>query len=342
VTEDRKSLGWSVGRTYNYDKVVAPDDRLIDDLANAAQHETFHVFCGTRWVPTIVKGLAAVRRSGARFAIMAEPRVREGWKGEIRYFHSWLTEGWLRRNASFVLAIGRNGPPWFSSVGYAPDRIFPFAYFVDTPECAVEGGNGRRHGARPLRIGYLGRLVAMKGVFDLVAAVALLGEPCNLEIGGGGPDEARLRASCDAAKLDTRFHGVIPIAEVGRFLSNLDVLVLASTTTDDGWGVVVSEALMCGTAVVATDCVGASMVLDDPKRGRVVPARSPHEIADAIMDIAGCGGFDSTARSNRAAWSKQVLGATGGAQYLLDIVAWSEGTSPRPTAFHHADTRPVA
>jgi glycosyltransferase involved in cell wall biosynthesis len=269
---------------------------------------------------------------------MSEPRVREGWKGEIRFLHSWLTEGWLRQRAEFVLAIGRNGPPWFFGVGYRQERIFPFAYFVDPPEYDVRLAVERSFGSLPLRIGYLGRLVKMKGVFDLVEAAALLRDSCMLEIGGGGADEIPLRASCEDLKLNAKFRGVIPIAEVGRFLSNLDVLVLASTTKDDGWGVVVSEALLCGTAVVATACVGASLVLDDPSRGRVVPARSPGKIANAIMDLARGEGLGTAARARRVAWSSRVLGATGGAEHLLKIVAWSEGSLPRPSAFHNVAT----
>ncbi|MDP1045310.1 glycosyltransferase, partial [Klebsiella pneumoniae] len=66
-------------------------------------------------------------------------------------------------------------------------------------------------------------------------------------------------------------HGVLPMSDVNCFFRQVDVLVLASTTADDGWGVVVSEALMCGVAVVATATVGASVVLERSLFGRCVP-----------------------------------------------------------------------
>jgi glycosyltransferase involved in cell wall biosynthesis len=336
IADDRKTLGWPTVASDGYKTVIAPDQAQIRELVGETTRQTLHIFSGIRRVSTIVAGLAAVRRAGARFAIMSEPRVREGWKGALRFLQSWLTEGDLRRNVQFVLAIGRNGPPWFASVGYATEQIFPFAYFVappvyDTAPEATQTGRGRS-----LQIGYLGRLVEAKGVFDVVRSAALLDNSLRLHVGGCGPDEERLRAFATQLKVSAHFHGVIQMSDVGSFLCGLDVLVLASTTTDDGWGVVVSESLMCGTAVIATDRVGASLVLDNPELGRVVQAQRPNKIAEAVRDLAACGAFQPAARGRRAAWAKSMLSAEAGAAYLKCIIAWSEGRSEMPTGFHVA------
>jgi glycosyltransferase involved in cell wall biosynthesis len=337
---DRASLGWSVNRAQGYRRIVAPDERAIQDIFSGVEGETLHVFSGIRWVPTIVKGLETVRKTGARFAILSEPRVREGWKGQVRVMQSLVTEGWLRRRVEFVLAIGRNGPPWFARVGYASERIFPFAYFVDPPRydetlSAVATVPG------VLRIGYLGRLVASKGVSDVILAGALLGKArCAIWVAGAGPHEVALRALAAESGVAAAFCGVIPMRSVGSFLSNLDVLVLASRTTDDGWGVVVSEALMCGTTVVATETVGASLVLDPAWLGKVVPAGRPDRIAAAIDELAAAGAFGLEARERRASWARSVLSAAGGARHLLQIIAWSEGRGSRPTDFHRSQIPP--
>ena len=332
---DYAALGWQ-GEDNCADGVetlVAPGTAVVHEIAAARPQESLHVFSGTRWVPTIVEGLRAVRRAGARFAIMSEPRVREGWKGELRFLQSWLTERALRRRVSFVLAIGRNGPPWFTSVGYAGERVFPYAYFVDPPRCEAAPTDPSIDRSK-LQIGYLGRLVEEKGIFDIVRSAALLADDCQLHVAGGGPEEARLRGMAKELHAPVTFHGVIPMPNVGRLLSALDVLVLASTTKDDGWGVVVSEALMCGTAAIATDRVGASLVLDVPERGRVVPAGRPDRIADAVRELAASGVLKTSSRSARAAWARSALSASAGAAYLLKVIAWSEGRAPRPAAFH--------
>jgi len=333
----RKVLGWSVQEADGYENLVSPSNEDIEKLVASDPNGTLHVFSGVRWVPMIVKALARVRKRQARIAIMSEPRVREGWRGELRFLHSSLTEFGLTRRAEFILAIGRNGPPWFESVGYPPERILPFAYFVDPPNGGIHAALPDDEPARRVKLGFLGRLVEMKGVFDIVVAAATLKDACELHIAGTGADESRLKVMCAELGLAAKFHGVIPIDSVGSFLGAIDVLVLASTSKDDGWGVVVSEALMCGTAVVATDCVGASLVLDQPLAGRVVPARSPANIADAILDLRQGAAFGAAVRGERARWARSILGAQHGAAHLLNIIAWRDGFAPRPGAFHHSD-----
>lgn len=331
VDDERKALGWQDAGAAGVATLLRPSAAQIRELVAARPQESLHIFSGIRWVPTIVEGLRAVQRSGARFAIMSEPRAREGLRGELRFVQSWLTEHSLRRNVDFVLAIGRNGPSWFSSVGYDPARIVPFAYFVEPPRRATERSPMEK---RTLRIGYLGRLVEEKGVFDLLASAALLNADCRYHFAGAGRDEARLRTAAALLDAETVFHGVLPMPDVGRFLSSLDILVLASTTQDDGWGVVVGEALMCGAAVVATDCVGASLVLDRAELGRVVPARRPALIADAVRSLANSGALEPAARERRAEWARATLSATAGAAHLKRVIAWSDGRSPAPAAFH--------
>lgn len=334
LAQERRSMGMVSGTRRGFTTVVAPTDKVIDELARERRSETLHIFTGIRWLHTCVRGLREVRKSGARLAVMCEPRVREGWKGELRFLQSRLTEGWLRKNGRFVLAIGANGPSWYRSVGYRPDRIVPFAYFVDPPESAPGVRVDSLREDTSLRIGYVGRFVAMKGIFDLARAVAQVeGSPVFL-VAGAGPEEDRLKSCCAGLGVDARFDGVVPHHLMGDFMSNLDVLVLPSRSVDDGWGVVVSEALMSGTAVIASSCVGGSVMLSEPSFGAVVPARSPESISAAVRLLRGSGAFTAEARARRIALARHRLSADAGAEYFLDILRWSEGGGARPRPFY--------
>lgn len=335
LSRDRQSQGWSVDALPSFLTIVSPNDADIDKLVSERIETTLHIFSGIRWVPSIIAGLIAVRRYRARFAIMSEPRVREGWKGMLRFFHSWLTETWLRRNVDFVLGQGRNGPAWFRLVGYPERFIFPFAYFVNSPSYKSPVNEVSYISNRPIQVGYAGRLVDVKGVFDLVSAVATLGYKAELKIVGAGPALQELRLQCLQSNVAVDFLGVLPIQEVGQFMRDLDVLVLASTSSDDGWGVVVSEALMCGTAVVATTCVGASIMLDEPLFGRCVLPRSPKLISDAICDLSTDGSFAPSKRYKRESLAKSRLSADAGAAYLLKIIRWRFEGGVRPVPFNN-------
>ncbi len=336
LSKERQAQGWSIKPTNVFRTIVAPSQAQIEQLVGEQVDGTLHIFSGIRWVPSIVAGLKAVKNHRARFAIMSEPRVRDGWKGALRILHSWLTEGWLRRHTEFVLAQGRNGPPWFRSVGYPENRIFPFAYFVDPPKQLAATDESTSGTDRLIQIGYVGRLVKMKGVFDLVTAAAKLGSSAQLSIVGSGPEQEALKVACTGLQLDAAFLGVLPIQEVGSFMRKLDVLVLPSTSTDDGWGVVVSEALMCGTAVIATPCVGASLMLGEPLFGRCVPAKSPDAIADAVLELQASSAFTVQARSKREVLARSRLSAEGGARHLLEIINWRFGDGLRPVPFYES------
>ena len=338
VAPDRRALGWRVDSDFPYRTIIAPSSFALRSLAAEQPDTTLHVFSGIRHIRTIVKGLRMVRRAGARFAIQSEPRAFEGGKGVARYLQSWLTESELRKNASFVLAIGRNGPPWFRSVGYSQTQVFPFAYFVDPPDSNPSECGDVSRNVGPTRIGYVGRLVAMKGVFDLADAIAQLGEGFTLALAGTGVDEAQLLRYCAQRNVSVDFAGVLPMAAIGDFMRDLDVLVLASRSSDDGWGVVVSEALMCGTAVVATSCVGASVMLSENSFGRMTHACSGKEIAEAVGALVASGALLSAARSRRAALAKARLSADVGARYFLEIVRWSKGGCARPRPFYERET----
>lgn len=330
---ERQAQGWNIQASDKFLTILSPSQAEIDQLIIDQLDTTLHVFSGIRWVPSIVAGLKSVKRNRAKFAIMSEPRVREGWKGELRFLHSWFTEGWLRKNAQFVLAQGGNGPSWFKSVGYPENRIFPFAYFIDPPKHLNLLNNKLGNPIHPIRVGYVGRLVEMKGVFDLVDAVAKLGTVAQLSIVGSGSEEQVLRARCQQLQLEVNFLGVMPMHDVSNFMSELDVLVLASTSKD-GWGVVVSEALMAGTAVIATPFVGASVVLDRALFGKCVSAKSPESIAQAIIELHSHDAFSIENRVQRSDLARNCLSAESGAQHFLDIINWRFLQAVRPSPFY--------
>lgn len=286
-----------------------------------------HIFVGMRHLRCVVVGIAACIRHKRQFFIMHEPRVREGWKGKLRFIQSWLTEARLRRTA-YILAVGAHGANWFLRTGYKPERIFPFAYFVN--KTAEGAGVGRED--RPIRIGYVGRLEKAKGIADLLAAVPYITADFELHLVGTGQ---YARECEELARQDSRIRylGVLPVDAVQRHMQQLDILVQPSLTTDDGWGVVVSEALLNGAAIVASDVVGATACLAETWRGRIVPTQSPRKIAEAINALAAGDLLSAESRIRRTNWANLHLSANIGANYFIDIINHVNEHLKRPKPF---------
>jgi glycosyltransferase involved in cell wall biosynthesis len=329
---ERLSQGWSIEPVEDLDVRVAPGEDEVRRIIADAPANALHLFSCIHWVPCVVQGIRAAVDAGARFAIMAEPRVREGIKGILRLAHSWATERHVRRNAGFVLAIGRNGPSWFRRSGYRRGTIFPFAYFLPLSPGIASGS------PRDIpRIGYLGRLIRPKG-FDLfLAAMPLLRHRISIAIAGSGSgaDAAETFARGRPGQVD--FLGTIDMAMVPQFLSGIDILVLPSITTDDGWGAVVTEALMAGAAVVATHKVGASICLDAPWRGAVSPSLSPNRLAEVVDDVVARINLDDAHRRRRRAWADEHLSGRAGAAYLLKVLDHLYDGAARPVPFYDDD-----
>jgi glycosyltransferase involved in cell wall biosynthesis len=322
----RQKQGWREPDTTGIEVVCSPSETEMLDVLRTSGSHTVHIFSGIRWVPCIVFGLRYAVARQLRFAIMSEPRVTEGVLGKLRILHSMLSERRLASRVEAVFAIGRHGPPWFKMVGYRPSDIVPFAYFVPPPISLPKACS-----STAVRVGYVGRMVKEKGLLDLVDALRILGPDVEFEMAGSGPLVEEVLARARATGSVVRYRGVIEMGSVGEFFGNIDVLVLASTTTDDGWGVVVSEALMSGVAVVVASTVGASgVVVSNPEFGLCVPPRKPKAIAEAISTLRREGAFDLGRRESRAVKATNLLAPAAGAHVLLralgtatkDVGAW--------------------
>ncbi len=339
LPDERRALGWDSGASDSYRTIVAPDAATIATLVANGGSRCLHVFSGIRWFATLTCALAQVRRLCAPFAIMSEPRDGAGIKGALRFGQSWLTEGWLRSEAAFVLAIGQHGPPWFRSVGYPAERVFPFAYFLAAPDANGSGAaqltlaRPSRTGTAPLEIAYVGRLIETKGVRYLLPAMRRLTPRARLTLIGDGPLRGELEDSAHRLGIEAHFSGVLPIAEVQQRMRVFDALVLPSCTKD-GWGAVVSEALLAGTAVITSTCVGASILFGTPCNGRVVAPRDSEAIASALIDLQHADALTIAARAARMRWASARLSAQAGASYFARIVRHRTEGCPRPPEFY--------
>jgi starch synthase len=78
-----------------------------------------------------------------------------------------------------------------------------------------------------------------------------------------------------------RYFGIIPRNELYRYYSQGSVLVMPSL--QDGFGLVMSQAMACGLPVIATTNTGAMDLFTDGQEGFIVPIRSSEAIREKIL-----------------------------------------------------------
>lgn len=329
LNPDRVRQGLNTDTESGEEFIIAPSGVDVARIVAQSAPDSIHVFSGMHWVPCIVEGIRHAAREDRFFGLMSEPRVLEGWRGKLRLLHSWSHERLHRRHAAFVAAIGRHGPRWFHLTGYGR-RVFPFAYFIDPPTIAPQVAPPQ--GNRP-RIGYVGRLNASKGFGLFLQMIEAAQGRFDFVIAGSGPLEPDARDAA-ARHANVQFLGVVPMAEVPSTMARLDFLVVPSLTTDDGWAVVVSEALFTGTLPIIGGRVGASVLADGDRIALRVDTDDPRAYLAALDTALAAQATSSPARANRSAYAEAHLSADAGAEYFVKMLAHFRDGAPRPKAFY--------
>ena len=192
------------------------------------------------------------------FCVYSAQNIEKRYPVPFRWFESWA----LRRAAAvhtcndaagrIVRRKGFQGRVRNLGLGVDTDRFAPRA---DTP------------GAGPLRVGYVGRLEARKGLQVLIEAMARA-PSCRLDIVGDGPDRARFerQAAAGPAADRIRFVGAVDQDRLPERYVTFDVLAVPSLETA-GWieqfGRVAVEAMASGVTVVASDSGSLPEVVGD-------------------------------------------------------------------------------
>jgi glycosyltransferase involved in cell wall biosynthesis len=138
-----------------------------------------------------------------------------------------------------------------------------------------------------MRVGFLGRFVAAKGIHRLVKLwPSIKLGPAELHFFGTGPEGSALRDSIAAKNLQesTFIHGGWSTPdELTQILSGIDLLVLPSET--EGLPVVLLEAMAHGVPFVATD-VGAIRTLAENNPDVTVVPLDDNALIAAIEKMA--------------------------------------------------------
>jgi len=163
---------------------------------------------------------------------------------------------------------------------------------------------------RPVRVPgtllFAGRLVEKKGVRYLLDAVARLraqGRAVTLTIAGDGPQRAALQAQVQHLGLGgaVEFLGAVDHARLASLFQQAAVAVVPSVVApggdQEGFGLVIVEAMGCGCPVIASRLPAINDIAVDGETALLVPPADPAALASAIAQMLD----DSTGAARRAA-----------------------------------------
>jgi glycosyltransferase involved in cell wall biosynthesis len=159
----------------------------------------------------------------------------------------------------------------------------------------------------PIAAGFVGRLLADKGVPTLVEAHALLarrGRPIKLLI-AGEPDPTNLASISPTTLAEWKRHPGLTLLgqvdDIGAFWARAHIAVLPSLR--EGLPLSLLEAAACARPIVATDVPGCREIARNSVNALLVPPNNAAALADAIDRLAG----DAELRRRFGAASRRIV-----------------------------------
>ena len=197
-----------------------------------------------------------------------------------------LIERYNLRRADYGIAGSDGAAAVWREKGYTGPLVTIPQFGVDPTVFAPP--QGRRDPGRSFVIGYVGRLVAEKGVALLLEAIAGVSGPYRLIILGAGPELGRLEELARRLGLEERviFEGWLASPRMPDFYRGLDALVLPSRSQSnwiEQFGRVLIEAMACGVPVIGSDCGEIPQVVGDA--GMIFPEGDAAALRECLVRL---------------------------------------------------------
>jgi len=243
------------------------------------------ILCGGYNYLASWQALSWSRLHGIRFLLWSESNSQDLRRGHALV--EMLKNDFLRQCSGFVVP-GQSAREYLHAYKIKDASIFTAPNAVDNALFAAAAAVARQKAfGRRAELGlparyflYVGRLVPEKGVFDLLAAYAKLGEQIREHIGlvyvGDGVSRRQLEeraASISPGMI--RFAGFVQRNSLAMYYALAEMLILP--TYSDTWGLVVNEAMACGLPVLVTRVAGcaADLVAQDSNGLLISPGEVP-------------------------------------------------------------------
>lgn len=171
-------------------------------------------------------------------------------------------------------------------------------FYVDTDSFKMERNLNNRENL----VGYVGQLIDMKGVMNLVKAIPLLPRESTIDrfiIGGDGQQRSEIENEVRSSKLDDKvlLVGWIPHDKLSQHLNKIKLLVIPSYGETGPH--LLFEAMACGTLVLATLVGIMPDVIKDGETGFIMEDNSPEYIAQNIIRALNHPNLDKIAKNAR-------------------------------------------
>ena len=268
-------------------------------IAEEVSRQRFDAFVVLGWhLKCYWQANRACRRYGVPVLVRGDSQLRTP-RSPTKRLVKEATHRWIMRQFDGYLYVGKRNREYLLHYGADPRRLFFAPHFVDNSwfrdraAAAAPHRTALRHklgipdGAKVLL--FVGKLLPFKRPQDILRACTervLRDRDCQVLFVGSGPLQETLRDEAELRGVRATFAGFRNQSELPAFYDVADALILPSE--QETWGLVVNEAMACGTPAIVSGAVGCAPDLIVPgATGAVFPVGDTQRLADAIRAMLG-------------------------------------------------------
>jgi glycosyltransferase involved in cell wall biosynthesis len=239
-------------------------------------------------------GPLAARLAGAKIVLYSpHGTVLQGYFGKVQTGFFVLLQRFAAYFIDKILCLSRLEVSQYLEAGIGSRRKYTFIYNGIDVASMARRRTDRLITRKKLEIGpddyvgvSVGRLVPVKGYNHLIEAIRLLKPDIpnfRLLIVGDGSERKALENQAERAGLSNyvRFMGLR--RNIPEILSCADLFML--TSLNEGFGLVLVEAMAMRLPIVATRVGGVPEVVEHEKTGILVAPKNPKAMADAVQRL---------------------------------------------------------
>lgn len=197
----------------------------------------------------------------------------------------WLHHG--RFSSLHLLSASGYTAADAAKIGCFRGKAYRWGYFPAFRSYTTQQIQTNKYNAVPVIL-WAGRFVDWKHADDAISACKILlsqGYSFQLRVAGSGPEEENLRKKAENLGDAVEFIGVLSPEALRDEMEKSDIFLFTSDF-QEGWGVVLNEAMNSGCAVVASHAAGATpYLINDAVNGLVYPCGNVNAMTDRIRKL---------------------------------------------------------
>lgn len=136
-----------------------------------------------------------------------------------------------------------------------------------------------------LFVGALDKNHYYKGVDTLLTSAAMKPLRNYVLVGDGDMKKTFIQKAKNLHLSNVKFFGKASFPALKKFYQEAFMLVLPSNSSSEGYGIVLLEAMACGTPIITTDQVGSHQEIEEAQAGIVIKANNPTLLKRTIEKI---------------------------------------------------------